>query len=108
MESNIKLNEAFNFVSALNYNPEKVEYRVVMKNRHGEAVMVALTAGSHLATHEAPEDVIITVMEGEADFDISGQIQRLTAGNGLLMQKGTAHSVKALRDTKILLIKIKP
>lgn len=109
MESCIVKNEAFDVVSSLNYEKGKPAFRSLMRNHHGETVLVALSKDSELGEHVAPEDVIITVLEGEVEFRIfEYDVQRMSAGQAIVMEKGTKHSVKPLRDSKLMLVKIRP
>lgn len=108
METKFKEKAQFHVSDALNYQKGKVEFATIMSSHNGSVDLVALDRESHLDSHPAPEDVMVYVVEGEADFKIGEDVERLSQGDSMLLAKGTLHSVKPLRDTKILLVKIRP
>lgn len=108
METKIKQKAQFHLADALNYQKGKVEFDTIMSSHNGSVVLVALDKESHLDSHPAPEDVLIYIIEGEADFHIGEDVERLSPGDSLLLTKGTLHSVKPLRDTKVMIVKIRP
>lgn len=108
METKFKEKAQFHVSDALNYQKGKVEFVTIMSSHNGSVDLVALDKESHLDSHPAPEDVMVYVVEGEADFKIGEDVERLSQGDSMLLAKGTLHSVKPLRDTKILLVKIRP
>lgn len=108
METKFETEQLFHLTDALNYTKGQVEFRTIMATHNGSADLVALQAESHLAEHPAPDDVLVLLLEGEAEFHIKGYDERLLPGDSLLLRKGTPHSVKPLKDSKILLVKIRP
>lgn len=77
-------------------------------NPNGSTVVVAIAETAGLPEHAAPEDVVITILEGQADFVFSDKTVSLFPGEVLTMPKGTIHSVVVATDTKVLLTKIRP
>lgn len=108
METKFEEKAQFHLVDALDYEKGKVEFETIMSSHNGSVVLVALDKNSHLAPHPAPEDVLIYLIEGEADFKIAEDVERLSPGDSLLLAKGTLHSVSPLRDTKVMIVKIRP
>lgn len=108
METKFEQKAQFHLSDALNYQKGKVEFETIMSSHNGSVVLVALDKDSHLEQHPAPEDVLIYLIEGEADFNIGESIERLSPGDSMLLAKGTLHSVKPLRDTKVMIVKIRP
>ena len=46
------------------------------------------------------------MLEGEARFIIEGEPKTLKTGDAVVMEAGTPHSVHAVADSKIMLVKI--
>lgn len=107
METKFEEKAQFHLSDALNYEKGKVEFETIMSSHNGSVVLVALDKDSHLDSHP-PEDVLIYLIEGEADFHIAEDVERLSPGDSLLLAKGTLHSVKPLRDSKVMIVKIRP
>ena len=108
METQFETQQQFHLADAQNYKKGQVEFRTIMSSHNGSVDLVAFDAGSHLPVHEAPEDVLVYVLEGEVDFAIKEKTERLNAGDAMLLSKGTRHEVHPLRDSKVMLIKIRP
>ncbi len=108
METKFEEKAQFHLSDALNYEKGKVEFETIMSSHNGSVDLVALDKDSHLDSHPAPEDVLIYLIEGEADFHIAEDVERLSPGDSLLLAKGTLHSVKPLRDSKVMIVKIRP
>ncbi len=108
METKFQEKAQFHLSDVLNYQKGKVEFETIMSSHNGSVVLVAIDKGSHLDSHPAPEDVLIYLIEGKADFKIAEDVERLSPGDSILLAKGTFHSVKPLRDTKVMIVKIRP
>ena len=107
MKTNFKFGEVFKFNDSVVYNSEKVNFKPVFETSHGGVSLVALKAGQKLDTHTAPFEVMVTVCEGDIEFTMLDQSNRLRAGEFLLMGANVAHSVVANTDSKLMLVKIK-
>ena len=108
METKFSQKAQFHLADALNYEKGKVMFETIMSSHNGSVDIVALDRESHLESHPAPEDVLVYILEGKADFHIGEDVERLSQGDSMLLAKGTLHSVKPLRDTKVMLVKIRP
>lgn len=108
MKTDFELKNTFHFSDALNYVKGQVEFRTVMSSHNGSVDLVSFASDSHLAEHPAPEDVMVYLIEGEVDFHVDDHIQRLMPGDSLLLPQGVKHSVHPLRDSKVMLVKIRP
>ena len=60
-----------------------------------------------LATHQAPAEVMVNVIEGEIVFTMLDTPHTMRKGDFLLMGNGVPHSVHAVTDAKVMLVKIK-
>lgn len=87
---------------------DQVHFQNIFSNANGGVVLVAFKAGQKLATHTAPAEVMVNVIEGEIEFTMLDKPHILKAGEFLLMGADVQHSVKANADSKLMLIKVKP
>ncbi len=86
---------------------DKVQFHNIFANENGGVALIAFKTGQQLDTHTAPAEVMVNVLEGEIEFTMIDKPHHLKAGEFLLMGEGVPHSVKALTDAKVMLIKIK-
>lgn len=106
MESTQKVNSVFRLTDAVAYNPDRIIFDQLMKASCGGVNLLAMKAGQDLVKHTAPGAVTIYVLEGEVRFIIDGALQNLKTGDAVVMEAGTPHSVHAVADSKIMLVKI--
>lgn len=106
MDSSVKTVQAFKLSTAVDYNPDRVIINQLMKTRYGGVNLVALEAGQKLPEHKAPGAVTILVLEGKVDFDFGIKTLHLSEGDAFVMEAGTPHSVGAIENTKIMLVKV--
>lgn len=107
LTTDYKFGEAFPLAAQIEKSDEKVEFKEIMSNDNGGISILAFGAGQELATHVAPAEVMIYIPEGEVIFTMNGNSTRLHKGDFFLMGNGVPHSVHAVKDSKIMLIKIK-
>lgn len=106
MESTQRINTVFRPAEAVTYNPNRVIFDQTMRAAYGGVNILALKAGQNLVKHTAPGAVTIYMLEGEARFIIEGEPKILKTGDAVVMEVGTPHSVQAVADSKIMLVKI--
>ena len=107
MKTNFKFGEVNRFNEAVDYNTDKPEFRQVFETTKGGISLLALKAGQKLDTHQAPFEVMVSVIEGEIEFTMLEKSCRLKAGEFILMGANVPHSVVANVNSKIMLVKIK-
>ncbi|MCM1338018.1 MAG: cupin domain-containing protein [Candidatus Amulumruptor caecigallinarius] len=89
-------------------DPDKVQFQGIFDNDNASVVLLAFLAGQELTTHTAPAEVMVCVTEGSVEFTMLDTPHTLAAGQFLLMGPDVPHSVKALTDAKVMLIKARP
>ena len=62
--------------------------------------------GAAPATHTAPAVAVVQILEGVCAFTINGEERMLNAGDWLVMQPGTPHSLRAPERFKMMLTKL--
>lgn len=95
-----------NLINELNYSPGQIAKKVIASNDSGMVVMMAFDKDAALATHTAPAVAVVQILEGVCAFTINGTERMLNAGDYLVMQPGTPHSLRAPQRFKMLLTKL--
>lgn len=65
---------------------------------------VAMDAGSVMREHQAPVPILVQVVDGHAEMDLSGQVVDLPVGSILRVEARVLHEVRALTETRFLLL----
>lgn len=72
-----------------------------------DLVSIQLAAGEGIPAHDAPHTVLIIVQSGKVLFTVEGKEQELVSSTILHMDPKEQHSLQAIEDCKLLLLKIK-
>lgn len=107
MKTNYKFGEPVKHSEAISYSNDKVEFKQVFETSNGGVSLVALKAGQSLDTHQVPFEVMINMCMGEIEFTMIDRPIHLSEGEFMLMGANVSHSVKAIKDSQIMIIKIK-
>src|SRR5262245_4632611 len=91
----------------VDYQPDAVVSRTLVKKSAGTVTAFAFAAGEGLSEHTAPFDVLVLMVEGESEITVAGTRHRLLAGQLLRLPAGRPHAVKALTAFKMILIMIR-
>lgn len=90
----------------ISYTPGEIVHKVVAKNDSGLSILMAFDKNTAIATHTASAIAIVQIIEGTCAFTIQGTEQILNAGDYLVMQPNTPHSLRAPEQFKMLLTKL--
>lgn len=108
LNTSFKFGEVINLQSQIEYADEHVNFSNIFNNGNGGVALIGIKAGRKLDTHSSPAEVMVSVIEGEIKFIFNGKPLEMKAGEFLLMGAEVAHSVEALKNSKIMLIKVNP
>lgn len=72
-----------------------------------DLVSIQLAAGEGIPAHDAPHTVLIIVQSGKVLFMVEGREQELISSTILHMDPKEQHSLQAIEDCNLLLLKIK-
>ena len=61
-----------------------------------------IRAGSPLPEHSHPHEQVVNLLEGEFEFNLAGEIQRLSPGMVVVITSNLPHSGKAITACRIL------
>jgi quercetin dioxygenase-like cupin family protein len=89
------------------YAPESVVSRQLVRNEAGTITLFAFDAGQSLSEHTTPFDALVQIIDGEAELIIGGKPVPASAGQMVLMPADVPHSVRAPQRFKMLLSMLK-
>lgn len=107
LNTDYRFGEVHNLASQIEDGTDKVHFKNIFENANGGVSLLAFKAGQALAEHLAPAEVMVYVIEGEVKFTMLDQPHVIKAGEFMLMGEGVRHSVVALADSKVILVKIR-
>jgi len=87
----------------VDYQPDAIVSRVVLKTPTGSITVFAFDAGQSLSEHRVPHGALVHLLDGEAAVTVSGVSHRLRAGEALLMPPDAPHTVRAESRFKMML-----
>jgi len=97
----VKLNEL------IDYQDDSVVSREIIRKDTGTVTLFAFDSGQGLSEHTAPFDAMVQVIEGEAEITISGDKNRVAAGEMIIMPANEPHALMAVEPFKMLLTMIR-
>jgi quercetin dioxygenase-like cupin family protein len=96
-----------NLANLAGYQEGAVVSRTVVDKPVGTITAFAFDAGEGLSEHTAPYDAFVQVLDGEAEINIEGAVQTVTAGEIVVMPANKPHSLRAVKRFKMLLVMIR-
>ena len=96
-----------NMAGLVDYQKRAVVSREIIKKQTGTVTVFSFDKGEGLSEHTAPFDCLVQILDGEAEVTISGQPNRLAAGEMIIMPAGQPHSLRALARFKMALVMIR-
>jgi quercetin dioxygenase-like cupin family protein len=96
-----------NFAEKVDYSPEGIVSKQVIKKEKGNVTLFAFDKGQQLSEHSAPFDAMVQVLDGNAEILINRVPYKLNAGEAIIMPANTPHAVNAVEKFKMLLTMIK-
>jgi quercetin dioxygenase-like cupin family protein len=87
--------------------PGGIASRQLLKKPGGNVTLFAFDTDQELSEHTSPFDALVLGVEGEAEIAIAGRLQRVTAGQILLLPANVPHGVKAITPFTMLLTMIR-
>jgi quercetin dioxygenase-like cupin family protein len=91
----------------VDYQAGSIVSREILKGAAGKVTLFAFDAGEGLSEHISPFNALVQIVEGEAEIAISGQLNRVKAGELILMPAGQPHALRALQRFKMVLTLIR-
>jgi quercetin dioxygenase-like cupin family protein len=96
-----------NFAEKVDYSPEGIVSKQVIKKEKGNITLFAFDKGQQLSEHSAPFDAMVQVLDGQAEILINRVPYKLLAGQAIIMPANIPHALNAVEKFKMLLTMIK-
>lgn len=91
----------------IEYQSGAVVSKEILKTASGTVTVFAFDAGQGLSEHTAPFEVLVNVVDGEAEVIISGTVHTLSEGQMIVLPANQPHALKAIKRFKMLLVMLK-
>ncbi len=101
------LTGVFQFNEVIAYSAGAIVSKEILKTDKGTITLFAIDEGQGISEHSAPFDVLVQIIDGEAQIIISGKEHTVKAGESLIMPADEPHALKALKQFKMLLVMIR-
>lgn len=89
------------------YETGKVASLTLSQQPNVGITVMAFDKGESLATHAAPGDALVQILDGEAEITVGGVPHVLKEGQIIVMPKNVPHSLKATARFKMILTVVK-
>ena len=94
-------------VDSIDYQADSIVSKVLGKAGGGSATLFAFSSGQELSEHTAPFQALIYVVEGEADVQVGGRTEVVSAGDLVTLPANVPHGIRAVTDFKMLLVMLR-
>ena len=89
-------------VEILEYVPNSVLTKTIIKKTTGNVTVSSLAAGEELSEKSAPFDTYIQVIDGIADVLIEKKLYKLRPGEGIIIPAHSSHCFNAKEQFKMI------
>ncbi len=103
----IKKSTVHIIVSLIEYMPNAIVSRTVLKKTTGNITLMSFDAGEELAEKSSPFDTFVQVIDGTAEIVINQKKHQLELGEGMTIPAHTYNYIKANQRFKIIQTVIK-
>lgn len=84
-----------------------INKKLVFDNEQSSLTLISFKAGVERSLHVDEKDEVAQIVEGVADITIGKEVFRLKAGEMIVMPAKIPHGLKAVENTKMLLLRPK-
>ena len=86
---------------------DSINKKLVFDNEQSSLTLLSFRAGIERSLHCDEKDEVAQIIEGVADITVGENVYRLKAGEMIVMPARVLHGLKAIEDTKMLLLRPK-
>lgn len=93
----------------IDFDDNQIAKKILAENGDNKALLIALKKGQSMPEHESPVNAFVYIIDGEVEFDfpeVSPCEHVIKEDEIFFFNAGETHSVKAKKDTKMLVVKI--
>lgn len=105
--TDIPTSKALIIVEIIEYVPNSVVSKTIIKKSTGTVSVVAIDTGEGLTEKTSPFDTFAQIIEGRAEIVINGNANILETGQSIIIPAHTSNVVKAKERFKMILTIIK-
>ena len=99
--------KAIDLKNSVEYAAGSVVSKTLIDKKTGTITLFAFDAGQGLSEHTAPFDAFVQIIDGEAELTIGGKKVLAKEGEAVIMPANIPHSLKAIKQFKMLLVMIR-
>ena len=103
----VEKSKAVIIVEIIEYVPNSVVSKTIIKKSTGTVSVVAIETGEGLTEKTSPFETFIQIIEGKAEIVISGKSNFLNTGQSIIIPAFTSNTIKANERFKMILTNIK-
>jgi quercetin dioxygenase-like cupin family protein len=94
--------KAFIIVEIIEYIPNSVVIKTIIKKTTGNVTAVSCDTGEALTEKIIPFDTFVQIIDGTAEIVIDGKSNQLNTGQSIIIPAHTSNSVKANQRFKMI------
>lgn len=107
MGSEKEINGSFKANEYIEYSGKSVVSKTIIKKPSGNITLFAFDKGEGLAEHSSPHEAFVQIIEGTAEINIGGTLNKLSSGECIILPADVPHSLSAVERFKMILTMIK-
>lgn len=85
------------------FDDQKVRTKLILETSFSKEIRILLKKGQSMREHKAPFPIIVHLLEGNIDFGVEGEINRLQKGSILTLDSNVPHDLHAHEDSVVRL-----
>jgi quercetin dioxygenase-like cupin family protein len=97
----LEKSKAHIIVEILEYVPNSVLIKTIIKKTTGNITVIAVDAGEELAEKSSPFDTFIQIIDGMAHLELGGRTYKLSLGEGIIIPAHSPHCFNASKQFKM-------
>ena len=103
----LEKSKAFIIVEIIEYVPDSVVSKTIIKKTTGNVNAVSFDSGEKLEEKTSPFDMFIQIIDGKAEIFINGESRLLETGQSIIIPAHARNSIKANNRFKMISTVIK-
>lgn len=98
----LEKSKAHIIVAIIEYIPNAVVSKTIIKKTTGNITVSSLDAGEELAQKTSPFDTYIQIIDGAAEITINDKVYKLALGEGIIIPAHASHNFNANEQFKMI------
>lgn len=103
------MHNTYELKELIEFYDDSINSKILAENNDSRAMLFALKKEQFMPEHTSPRDAFIYVIEGEIEFEINRDDKEkyeVKKGEIFFFKANEKHTVRAKKDTKILVVRI--